>query len=110
MALETSQSFLKTKPKTPSLENAGWASTNRRMKKNASSTKIPAARTVSPSRRIRSGRRAAGARSSERAPAAVVVRAPASKALLRSRARDGLAVALEAGDLGLGLREHGRRQ
>src|SRR3954454_14551237 len=107
-ALETSQLFSKTKPKTPWCDSAGRASTNSRMKKNARRTKIPTARAVSPSRRIRSGRRADEGRSSERPPAGEM-KVPAS-IVLRRGARERLAVALQRLDLGLALREDRRRK
>src|SRR3954447_12370322 len=107
-SLETSQLFSKTKPKTPWCDSAGRASTNSRMKKNARRTKIPTARAVSPSRRILSGRRADEGRSSERPPAGEM-KVPAS-IVLRRGARERLAVALEAVDLGLGLRQDRRRE
>src|SRR3954451_15340852 len=110
ICLETSQSLLKTNPRTPSWLSAGRASTKSRMKKKASRTKIPTARAVNPSRRIRSGSRAAGERSSE-CPPTGVVRVPASTCVLgRRRGRDGRAVALQARDLGLGLAQHGGGQ
>src|SRR3954447_12233401 len=108
IALETSQSLEKTKPKTPWCDSAGRASTNSRMKKNARRTKMPTARVVSPSRRILSGRRADDGRSSERPPVGEM-RVPASM-LLRRGALDRLPVALQGADLGLGHGEHGGRQ
>src|SRR3954468_13028796 len=107
-SLETSQLFSKTKPKTPWWASAGRASTNSRMKKNARRTKMPTASVVSPQRRILSGRRADEGRSSER-PSAGEMRVPAS-IVLRRRARQRLAVALQRVDLGLGLGEDVRRQ
>src|SRR4051794_8787327 len=104
MFFETSQLLWKTKPKTPSCWNAGFASTNRRMKKNAMRTKIPAARAVSPHRR-----RSSASRVEERRPAAVID--AASIVLGRAlRRRDRRAVALERADLRLRLAEDAARK
>src|SRR4051812_20429053 len=71
------------------------------MKKYPMMTRISAARPVSPQRMIRSGRRAAGGRSSiERPPGAL--RLPASNALL-----ERASVALQGAHLGLSVRVEG---